>query len=107
MTPTQIKLSNPSELSVKWDDGHASIITLRTLRDNCPCAGCKGETVILKSYIPQQAPELPGKYALKNAEQVGYYALQLYWGDGHSTGMFTWEHLRSLCECPECAARES
>ena len=33
---------------------------------------------------------------------VGRYAYKITWSDGHDTGIFTLEHLRSLCECPEC-----
>jgi len=101
MIPTKIQLQDAA-LNVVWQGGHAGMITLRTLRDECPCAGCQGETVLLRTYQPPQQPELPGKYELKGAEQVGSYALQLTWGDGHATGLYTWEKLRSLCECPEC-----
>jgi DUF971 family protein len=52
----------------------------------------------MKTYIPAQQPELPGKYVLKGAQQVGNYALQIHWGDGHQTGIYTWEKLRSLSE---------
>ncbi len=96
MTPTVITLSRPEILSLTWDDGVTTEIPLRILRDHCPCASCQGETVLLKTYKPQQQPELPGKYVLKGAQQVGSYALQLFWGDGHQTGIYTWEKLRSL-----------
>jgi DUF971 family protein len=98
MIPTQITLAKPDELSLKWDDGIEFKIPLRLLRDNCPCASCQGETVLLKTYKPVEQPELPGKYSLKGAQQVGYYALQLYWGDGHQTGIYTWDKLRQLSE---------
>jgi DUF971 family protein len=109
MIPTQIKLesdsaTNTNFLVITWDDGHRGKTSLRTLRDNCPCAGCKGETVLLKTYTPVPQPELPGKYDLKGAHQVGAYALGVTWGDGHSTGLYTWEHLRALCECDQCLA---
>ncbi|HEY6952696.1 MAG TPA: DUF971 domain-containing protein [Bacteroidota bacterium] len=96
MIPTKIILSSPTELSLTWDDGVESTIALRILRDNCPCASCQGETVLLRTYKPVQQPELPGKYVLKGAQQVGSYALQLNWGDGHQTGIYTWEKLRGL-----------
>ncbi len=102
MIPKQIKRNSESQLAVSWDDGHASIVGLRTLRDNCPCAGCQGETVLLRTFKPIPQPEMPGKYDLTAAEQVGSYALKLSWGDGHATGIYTWERLRSLCECLEC-----
>lgn len=102
MAPRQIKLHSPNQLGITWDDGHVSVIRLTTLRDHCPCAGCQGETVLLRSYAPLPQAELPGKYDLKNASQVGSYAIQLTWGDGHATGLYTWERLRSLCECEAC-----
>jgi len=105
MFAMQVRLSKPEELAVLWDDGHQSVISLRTLRDNCPCAGCRGETVLLHSYAPDVQPELPGKYELKGAQVVGHYALQLEWGDGHSTGIYPWEVLRGLCECSQCFIR--
>ncbi len=107
MIATQIRLSRPGEMAVSWDDRHQSVISLRTLRDHCPCAGCQGETVLLHSYAPVEQPALPGKYDLKGAEVVGHYALQLRWGDGHDTGIYPWEVLRGLCECPECLNRRA
>ena len=102
MTATQIRMSRPGELAVRWDDGHESLIALLTLRDSCPCAGCQGESVLLHSYAPAPQPDLPGRYNLVGAQPAGHYALKLSWGDGHDTGMYTWPFLRSLCECPEC-----
>lgn len=96
MIATQIKLSSPYKLSIKWDDGHISIISLRKLRDNCPCAGCQGKTVLLKTYKPEQQQYLPRRYTLTNIQQVGHYVIQISWGDGHSTGIYTWEILRNL-----------
>jgi DUF971 family protein len=34
---------------------------------------------------------------------VGYYAYTIAWSDGHNTGIYTFDLLRSLCECPQCA----
>ena len=106
MTPKQIKLDNPETLSILWDDGHRGVISLRTLRDNCPCAGCQGETVLMKSYLPILQLEQPGKYKLVGAETVGSYAVGMSWGDGHRTGIYTFERLRLLCECEECLSRK-
>ena len=41
----------------------------------------------------------------KRAELVGHYALQIFWSDGHSTGIYTFEYLRGLCPCPYCSGR--
>lgn len=111
MIPTQIRLSEneqtkTAQISLLWDDGHKGFISLQSLRDNCPCAGCKGETVLLKTYTPTAQPEMPGKYKLINAQQVGSYALGISWGDGHNTGIYTWEKLREICECDICLGKK-
>ena len=30
------------------------------------------------------------------------YAYKIVWSDGHDSGIYTLEHLRSLCQCPQC-----
>jgi DUF971 family protein len=101
---TQFKKLDSSRMSLVWDDGHTGPVSLTLLRDSCPCAGCKGETVLFQEYVPPPADTTtPGRYKLVNASPVGSYALQLTWGDGHEQGIYTWEHLRSLCECDACS----
>jgi DUF971 family protein len=102
MEPRQIRLKEDSCLVVFWDDQHREEVSLQKLRDHCPCAECQGESVLFHTYKPVPQPELPGKYLLTNIQPVGNYGLQLIWGDGHSSGIYTWEILRSLCECVEC-----
>jgi len=95
---TQFKQASPTEIRMVWDDGFQGTVTLRHLRDACPCAYCKGETVLMTSYAP--APKdisVPGRYELKSATAVGNYALQFLWGDGHGEGIYTWQTLRELC----------
>ena len=102
MRPTKIKKTSPTELTMTWENGHESRYTLEQLRDICPCAGCSGETVLMHEYVPPPPDRAtPGRYDLKGIEQVGSYALQFQWGDGHNTGIYTWEHLLENCPCPE------
>jgi DUF971 family protein len=101
------KKYSEGEIHLTWSDGHRGPVALALLRDSCPCAGCQGETVLLHTYKPLATADKPGKYILKGAEMVGRYALQLRWGDGHNDGLFTWEYLRSLCQCPECTRGRS
>jgi DUF971 family protein len=37
------------------------------------------------------------------ATTVGNYAIQITFTDGHATGIFSYDHLRSICPCPDCA----
>jgi DUF971 family protein len=106
MIPTQIRLSTPEKLAITWDDGHESEISLQTLRNQCPCAGCQGETVLLRTYKPQPSPVLPGKYTILNLETIGHYALQISWEDGHNTGIYPWQILRAMCECNLCLSKK-
>jgi DUF971 family protein len=97
MKPKQIKISEKSNLFLKWDDNSDNLIPLKYLRDECPCASCKGETVLLKTYIPAKPGNLPPEgYVVKSISQVGGYAIQIVWGDGHSTGIYTWDYLKQL-----------
>jgi DUF971 family protein len=43
-----------------------------------------------------------GKYSLSGITQVGTYAVQIDWQDGHRTGIYTYEYLRALCTCDDC-----
>ncbi|MBI5215650.1 MAG: DUF971 domain-containing protein [Ignavibacteriae bacterium] len=100
MIPTNFKRISPSELKVVWYDGHESVFQIEYLRDMCPCAGCAGETVLFQQYIPPPPDKLiPGRYELRNIVPVGSYAVQIVWGDGHESGIYTWEHLLNLCPC--------
>ena len=45
MKPRQIKVIEKNKLFFKWDNDTESYIDLKYLRDECPCASCKGETV--------------------------------------------------------------
>jgi hypothetical protein len=59
--------------------------------------------VLFKSYVPPAVDRsTPGRYELTGAETIGAYAMKFSWGDGHDQGIYTWEHLRGLCECPAC-----
>jgi DUF971 family protein len=97
MVPKTIKLVDKSSLEIIWEDESTSNITLKYLRDECPCATCKGETVLLKTYRPPVKKMItPEMYMVKNIETVGEYAIQITWKDGHSTGIYTYEYLLEL-----------
>jgi DUF971 family protein len=44
----------------------------------------------------------PTDLSLEQVSAVGSYALQFFWTDGHSTGIYTWELLRQACPCDIC-----
>lgn len=98
MNAKQIKIVDKSKLKIKWDDDSESLISLNYLRDECPCATCKGETVLLKTYIPAIKKLTENSYLVKDINQVGGYAILITWKDGHNTGIYSWEYLQTLAE---------
>jgi len=96
MTPAEIQIIG-SELAIRWADGGESFIPLLTLRRHCPCASCAGEKDIFGTvYKGPDRPVTPAAVQLVRLEPVGGYALQPVWGDGHNTGLYTYEYLRRL-----------
>ena len=86
-------------LLVNVSDGSESIISLQRLRDECPCAGCAGETDALGNVYrsaPQQ--KTPTSYQVRQIMTVGYYGLKPIWGDNHNTGIFSVDFLEKLSE---------
>jgi DUF971 family protein len=104
-------------LWLDWNDGHQSVIRPERLRRGCPCAQCREEREAIAiegaarkargetaggTEVPEPAPFLPGSTKLISLSPVGRYALAPSWGDGHATGIYSWDILRSLCDCFAC-----
>ena len=98
-TPQALRQLSAKTLGIQWSDLHGSVYNVRKLRLECRCALCVDEWTREKKIDPAQIPENvhPVRF-----EPVGRYAYRIDWSDGHSTGFYTFELLRSLCECPSC-----
>jgi len=98
--PKEIKASE-GNVSIVWNDGHASTYSGRNLRLACRCAACVDEwshtSLIQPDHVP--ATVKPDKIGV-----VGNYALHFNWSDGHNTGIYSYDSLRDLCECDACKA---
>src|SRR5947209_14674636 len=95
ITPANIQLIG-SELAIAWGDGGESFIPLELMRRACPCAACGGEPDVLGRVVRPEVRYLPESFRLEGFVPVGGYALQLRWGDGHSTGIYSFAYLRRL-----------
>ncbi len=94
MQPFKIKIENNSTLSILWDNGETSELELRTLRKYCPCATCLAEREKQNSmYIPIFSEN---QITVQSINQVGKYAIQIHWKDGHNTGIYEYPFLRNL-----------
>jgi DUF971 family protein len=111
VTPAKVRvlMTEGKGLEIDWADGHKSAWNFAWLRDACPCATCNEErhqqgrkpgdprpkpAALLPMYSPPPRPA--------SAHPVGRYALQFNWQDGHSSGIYSWEYLRRVCQCGEC-----
>lgn len=98
--PKSIEKVEDAKLRIVWEDGHESVLEFAHLRRNCPCAVCKDEWTGEPLLDPEKVPDTLGA---SRADVVGNYALSFSFGDGHGTGIFTFELLRRLCKCSECS----
>ncbi len=95
---------NQRLLIINWDDGHESRYPFAGLRAVCPCVECRGghQNMGQPSDPALVRDTPPSDITLDGLEAVGAYALQIQWGDGHSTGIYSWEMLRNICPCELC-----
>jgi DUF971 family protein len=99
LIPTLIKRVNPWQTDITWNDGHFGSYPSWYLRERCMCAACveefTGTRKILSGSIPVGLERV-------SVAPIGNYALSFSWSDGHNTGIYSFEYLRSLCPCPQC-----
>ena len=101
LAPANLAFDEDGSLIVDWTDGHQSRLTTRRLRLGCPCAMCREQQLSGASLPVEQEPSA-GSYSIRRLERVGRYAVSVIWGDGPSTGIYSWPILRGLCDCYQC-----
>ena len=104
LAPTQIAQAGPDTLRIVWKDGHESLYPVRLLRLACRCAHCIDEHTGRAILRPDSVPADVRPVRISG---VGRYALAFAWSDGHDSGIYTFESLRSLCPCCARTAQAS
>jgi DUF971 family protein len=119
----KVHVSSGAGVDITWADNHSSHYDFAYLREECPCAMCNDERQkkaagqqkdmqLKKENAPLgvppavSSPLLPmfkPRLTAKAAHAVGNYALQIDFNDGHATGIFSFDFLRTICPCEECA----
>ncbi|MGB6223743.1 gamma-butyrobetaine hydroxylase-like domain-containing protein [Haloferula sp.] len=84
------------ELALAFGDGVECYLPLEALRSACPCAACQGEPDVTGRVIRPRKQIGARGFELSKIETIGGYALQLFWADGHSTGIYSFDYLRRL-----------
>jgi DUF971 family protein len=77
-------------LEVTWDDGARTRLPAALLRGWCPCATCQGHAPGLRYVEP------PPGVTIADIAEVGAYAINIRFSDGHDSGIYTWTHLRRI-----------
>lgn len=84
------------ELALAFSDSSEIYLRLPMMRRSCPCAVCQGEPDAMGRVLRPIVEHGPGAFELKRFELVGGYGIQLYWADGHSTGIYSIAYLEQL-----------
>ncbi len=97
MRPKHINLDPAEGLTIEWNDGLLSRFPVAHLRRLSPSAEARA---IREALATNPLTVLPSGSSAPlhaiDAELVGTYALRIRFSDGHATGLYTWEYLRSI-----------
>jgi len=105
LLPTSLQIIENRYLRIGWSDGQILQTSIGALRKACPCATCK------EKHKPINAPNSPAgasrialptltaqetkPLTISHMRPVGNYAYKIDFSDGHSSGLFTMELLRT------------
>ena len=92
------RLPNERRMRLAWSDGHSAEFDYDYVRGYCPCAACQGHGAFKIEYQPPTSP-----VDLASIMPVGNYGVSFVWTDGHATGIYRFDFLRSICPCEACA----
>jgi len=90
--PTEIKLHQQSRvLELNYDDGARFRLPCEYLRVLSPSAEVRG-------HSPATAKLQVGKelVSIRDLQQVGNYAVKIFFDDGHDSGLYDWQYLYRL-----------
>tara|TARA_Y100000385_G_C13013101_1_gene602611 strand:- start:172 stop:480 length:309 start_codon:yes stop_codon:yes gene_type:complete len=84
-------------LAVRWNNGQESYLDAHILRNESPSAEQKGEKDIF-GIKTKTTPKIfqKGEVSIKKFEEIGNYAIRISFSDGHNTGIYSWQTLKSI-----------
>jgi DUF971 family protein len=104
--PVDLHIDRKEGLKIKWADGTSCQYPLAYLRKRCPCATCRDarekpaatQSGLSLTILPTGIDRAT---VFADAHLVGNYAIQITWGDGHSTGIYDFRYLRAIAPVSE------
>jgi DUF971 family protein len=113
----KVRISTGAGIDIVWMDHHSSHFDFTYLREQCPCARCDEERRKKEDAAAHPAnvsgtvlggsgavlPLFKPRPSARGAKAIGNYALQIDFSDGRTTGIYSYDYLRTICPCQECA----
>ena len=90
--PSELRLHKDRRtLTIVFDDGRSFDLSAELLRVKSPSAEVQG-------HSPDERKTVGGKrnVAILEVQPIGNYAVRLVFDDMHSTGIYSWDYLRTL-----------
>jgi|TARA_B100000925_G_scaffold280736_1_gene251751 DUF971 family protein len=92
-------------LALAWESGEECFIEGSYLRLHSPSAEQAGEKDIFGRISGGSSESDFSKVRILDFVRIGNYALRLRFSDGHNTGIYSWEILKSLADSFESEKR--
>ena len=100
--PLHLDLRKDRGLSIQWQDGTTSFLSVALLRRMSPSADMRQLRVEMDrnplTVLPNRPMGGEGALTALGAELAGNYGLKISFSDGHATGIYTWQYLRELAQ---------
>lgn len=97
--PKRIRRLDTEGLELTWSDGSVDTISSKVLRENCPAADAHGKSAPPEgksSMLTVVDSSLEEQLKLVRIWGIGNYAIGIEWGDGHKTGIYSYDYLDEL-----------
>ena len=92
--PNRVEAHSTTEMRMDWSNGASFAVPYFELRFYCPCANCVDEHTGKRTL---KREDLTADVRPTGVNAIGRYALQILWSDKHSTGMYPFNLLYSIC----------
>ena len=101
MRPKHLDLKKDRGLTVEWEDGTTSYYSIAYLRRMSPSAEQRELREEMArnplTVLPASATHASNEpLTATGAQLVGNYAIKIIFSDGHDTGIYSWDYLKSI-----------
>lgn len=90
--PRNVEVTEKGQLHIEWCDGSTNEYNPYNLRVACGCALCVDEGTGIRTLDPSR---IPLDIQISGHTVTGRYALTLTFSDGHNTGIYTFQKLKT------------